>query len=303
MNTSNRREFLNACSVAAAASAPLAAAAKGEILTSFSTLGCPKWDWPTIVNNAAQWGFAGIELRGLQGEMDLTKRPEFQKDRWKESRQLLQDKKLKVIGLGASARMHEADSTARAKQLDEGRRFIDLAHQMKSPYVRVFGDKYIAGESKDATIARIVNGLSQLGLYAKSAGVTVLLESHGDFNDSATLLKILQQVDLKSVALLWDAHHTCVVGKEKPAATFQALKAYIRHVHLKDSHAVGDKREYVLLGEGDVPVKETVQALKNGGYKGFYNLEWEKAWAPLIAEPEVAFPQFAKKIREYYAAV
>ena len=44
---------------------------------AFSTLGCPKWEWKKILAVAAENGYSGIELRGIQGEMDLTKRPEF----------------------------------------------------------------------------------------------------------------------------------------------------------------------------------------------------------------------------------
>ena len=42
--------------------------------------------------------------------------------------------------------MHEKDPAAREKQLDEGRRFIDLAHAMGVKYVRMFGDKMPEGE-------------------------------------------------------------------------------------------------------------------------------------------------------------
>ena len=43
----------------------------------FSTLGCPAWPWSRIVGEADRLGFAAIELRGLMGEMDLTRRAEL----------------------------------------------------------------------------------------------------------------------------------------------------------------------------------------------------------------------------------
>ena len=49
--------------------------------------------------------------------------------------------------------------------------------------------------------------------------------------------------------------------------------------------------------------RETIQeALRTGGYQGFYCFEWEKVWHPEILEPEVSFPQYAKVMREYLAA-
>jgi predicted xylose isomerase-like sugar epimerase len=42
-----------------------------------------------------------------------------------------------------------------------------------------------------------------------------------------------------------------------------------------------------------VPVKRQIEALARIGYKGFYSFEWEKRWHPEIAEPEVAFADYA----------
>ena len=39
--------------------------------------------------------------------------------------------------------------------------------------------------------------------------------------------------------------------------------------------------------------------LKAGGYEGWINLEWEKRWIPALADPAVAFPQYAARLREY----
>jgi sugar phosphate isomerase/epimerase len=298
-----RRAFLHALTALAVAPALLSARSRGARLPiAFSTLGCPKWDWKTVLGQAAGMGYAAIELRGLQAEMDLTKRPELQGSRLKESLKDLAALDLVVSDLGASARMHEVDETARAAQLDEGRRFIDLAHAMGVPFVRVFGDKVLPGQTRAATVARIVAGLRTLGEHAKGSGVTVIIESHGDFTDSASLLEILEGVALPTVALLWDAHHTVVSSQESPAETFQKLGRFVRHTHLKDSRPEGEGRRYVLTGAGDVPVKETVRVLAAAGYKGYYCFEWEKVWHPEIEEPEVAFPHYARTMREYLAA-
>ena len=299
-NLTSRREFLSVLSVGICTPALLEAASRhSQNLISFSTLGCPQWEWKTILENAAKWGFSGIELRGIQGEMDLTKRPEFSKERIQRSLRELKEKNLKIANLGSSAHLHDPDSKVNAQQLDEGKRFIDLAHELKSPYIRVFGDKFVTGEARETSLERVVAGLRNLGQHARGSGVTVLIESHGDFFDSPTLKKVLETVNLPTVALLWDAHHTCVMGKEKPADTWQALGKYVRHVHLKDSIPKGNDRQYVLTGKGDVPVRQTVEVLVKNNYRGFYNLEWEKAWIPELEEPEVAFPQFAQVIREY----
>src|SRR5688500_59603 len=254
-----RRAFVAALTAAAAAPAIIRAQPRTPRLPiSFSTLGCPKWPWSRIVEQAAQMGYAAIELRGIEMQMDLTKRPEFSGTRLADSVKDLEALGLKISDLGASARMHESDPKIRAAQLDEGKRFVDLAQQLRAPYVRVFGDKVPPGEAKRDVMARVVEGLRALGEHAKGSGVGILIEAHGDFTDSPTLAQLLKSAAMDNVALLWDAHHTFVSGKEQPAATYAALGSYVRHTHLKDSKPEGAEVRYVLTGSGTVPVRDTV---------------------------------------------
>lgn len=231
--------------------------------------------------------------------MDLTRRPEFSVSRLASSVKDLEAAGLEVASLGSSVRLHEVQPATRSAQMDEGRRFIDLAHKLRAPYVRVFGDRWVAGEPRAATMERIASGLTELGRYAKGSGVSVVMESHGDFCDSITLLAILNRAKRSNVGLLWDAHHTVVMGHEQPADTLRRLRRHLRHTHLKDSKPDGRGVRYVLTGEGTVPVRETVKALVQQRYRGYYSFEWEKAWHPEIEEPEIAFPHFARVIRGY----
>jgi len=297
-----RRDLLKAAASCAAVPVLLPAKTAEKLPIAVSTLGCPKWDWNTIVRNTSKWGFAAIELRGILDQMDLTKVPEFSGTRLKGTLQDLSAAGMRISDLGASAEMHEPDPAKRAKNMDEARRFIDLAHQLQAPYVRVFPNKFVPGEDKRVTLERISSGLHELGEYAKPANVTVIVESHGDFRTSDDLLAILEGAHSQNVAFLWDAHHTCLEG-EDPAYTFKRLGKLTRHTHLKDSVPIPgkpkDDRLYVLTGTGQIPVKETVRVLARNGYKGYYCFEWEKRWHPEIDEPEVAFPHYAKTMRQY----
>jgi sugar phosphate isomerase/epimerase len=294
-----RRHFLR--SLAAAISLPTIPALSQPSTRptlGFSTLGCPAWDWMTILDFAAKHGFGSIELRGLEKSMDLTERPEFGAARIERSRKELADRGLRVSCLGSSARMHETEPAERAAQIAEARRFIDLAATLGAPYVRVFGDRLDATK-REEVMERVSSGLRELGSYAGDRGVIVLIESHGDFVTSPLLSEVLERSASPHVALLWDAHHTYAAGKEDPERTLERLGRYVRHTHLKDSRPGDKDRQYVLTGEGDVPVKRQVQLLAKRGYAGDYSFEWEKRWHPEIPEPDVAFPHFARVVREY----
>jgi sugar phosphate isomerase/epimerase len=307
----SRRDFLGASAAlvagACAGRMPVGSTA-GRVTTSrlplgFSTLGCPEWSWLQVLDFAAAHDYAAIELRGLQEAMDLTTRVEFGAARLAEAKTQLAARGLRVICLSSSANMHEMDTAKATPQLDEVRRFVDLAQALGAPYVRVFGNNYVEGVPRDTTLDHIAARLRQLGAYAEPKRVTILIESHGDFTDSSSLLAIVTRAASPAVAVLWDAHHTFVSGKETPDHTVRALGRWIRHTHLKDSMPVGNARRYVLTGEGEVPVRRQVELLAQSGYAGYYSFEWEKRWHPEIEEPEVALAHFAKVAGEYLRSV
>lgn len=294
-----RREFLQRLALVMAALPETICAAGERLPIGFSTLGCPSWDWLKILDFAQQNGFAAVELRGLQGTMDLPSRPEFGDVRIEQSIKEIASRGLRISCVSSSANLHDTGQQ-HEQQLADARRFIDLASRLGAPYVRVFGNKLVG--PRTAAIEHIASSLRDLGNYAGPKKVTVLLESHGDFTDSATLREILEQAASPQVALLWDAHNTFVDGKEDPAITVSQLGKYIRHTHLKDSRTENGKDHYVLTGRGDVPVKRQVELLFEAGYTGYYSFEWEKVWHPEIEEPEVAIADFARVIPQYLQA-
>src|SRR6476660_1112196 len=102
---------------------------------AFSTLGCPKWPWPQILEFASAKGFAAIELRGILGDLDLPARPEFAPDKIADVKKELAAHGLKVSDLGSSSELHHTDDAKRAHEIADAKRFIDLAEKLEAPYV------------------------------------------------------------------------------------------------------------------------------------------------------------------------
>src|SRR5262245_46902454 len=113
----NRRNLLKLAGSVVAGRAVLPATPAGTLPIAVSTLGCPKWDWNTIVRNTSESGFAALELRGILDQMDLPKCPEFTGTRLKGALRDLSAAGLAVSDLGASAQMHEPDPAKRAKHM------------------------------------------------------------------------------------------------------------------------------------------------------------------------------------------
>jgi sugar phosphate isomerase/epimerase len=301
MKLQTRRAFLETSAglIALAALNPLFKENKKTEKLAFSTLGCPDWSLKQIVDCSVENGYKGFEIRGLAGEMDLPKCAEFNKTNLPASLRLIKDNDIKIINLGSSANLHFAQEEKRKSNLDDAKRFIDLAEQLECPFVRVFPDDLPPDQSVEQTLDLIISGLITLGEYAKGSNVNILLESHGKVVYKDMLLKIMAGANHPKVGLIWDFFNMWVVTKESPKEVFDTLGKYIKHVHIKDANLVDGKPAYCLIGQGVAPLREAMDSLKRANYKGYYSFEWEKKWHPEIQDPEIALPHFAKEIIHY----
>ena len=269
---------------------------------AFNTLGCPDWSMSEIVECARRLGYDGIEMRFLAGNIDLLAAPELGVQH-EATAAVLREAKLEICCLGSSVRFDEPSAGKRAEELEIGRQYIDLARAMGIPFVRVHGDSLSKAESPAQAIDWVVEGLQRLAAYAADTGVTVLIESHGDFARSVLLREVMERVAAPQAGILWDTHHPWRFHGEPPHDTVAAIGRWIRHTHWKDSVRADDARgyRYVLFGEGEMPVRERLTALQSIRYNGWLSFEWEKKWHPSIEEPEVAFPQFITRMRALLA--
>ena len=303
IQSTSRRQFLRTSAALAAFSmaGKVLGSDKPKLKLSFSTLGCPDWSFEKIVQFGAANGYSGIELRGIQRQMDLTKCKEFNTpENISATMKMMKENHLSFVDLGSSAEMHHSDPTERKNNLDEARHFIDLAQQVNCPYVRVFPNK-MPKEDRDKTIELIVHGLIEAGDHAKGTNVKVLMETHGDVVESALIKQIMDSVNHPSVGLVWDVTNMWTITKEKPAEVYAVLKNYIYHTHIKDAKLIDGTPHYQLMGTGDVPIFDAIDILRKNNYPGYYSFEWEKLWHPEIDEPEIALADYPKVMEAHFS--
>jgi len=299
----SRRKFIRTTTALAGAAfaSPLMSFSKAAPLLSFSTLGCPDWTFMQITDFAVANHYDGLEIRGILREMDLTKCPVFKKENIAATKKIMEDKNLHFVNLGSSATLHYKEAGERQKNLDAAKQFIDLAHALDCPYVRVFPNNFPKEQDKNETIELIANGLKVLGEYAKGSNVTVLMETHGDAVWIADIVKIMQAAEGSDAGLIWDLANMWNATKEPPSEMYAQLKKYIHHTHIKDNTIADGKINYCLLGKGEVPIFEGIDLLYKDGYKGYYSFEWEKLWHPEIAEPEIAITDYPKAMKAHFS--
>jgi sugar phosphate isomerase/epimerase len=304
MDQYSRRQFVQTSSLLVAGSLFTSSFAfkKRKPQLSFSTLGCPDWSFAQITDFAAANGYTGIELRGIQREMDLTKCKDLNSIQSRlDTLKIMGDKGLKFVDFGSSCTLHISDPIERRKNLNEGRRFIELAMQLNCPFVRVFPNNLPEKDpQRSNALDLIIKGLLELADFAKGSNVSVLIESHGDLVKINDLEFVMKAAKHPNTGMIWDVTNMWTITKEPPVEAYKALRSYIKHTHIKNAKIVDGKVQYVLLNQGEVPIFEAIDALASGGYKGFYSFEWEKLWHPEIGEPEVALADYPKAMRAHF---
>ncbi|MDP9313621.1 MAG: sugar phosphate isomerase/epimerase [Chloroflexota bacterium] len=256
---------------------------------AFTTLACPGWTLEQAAEAAGRYGYEGLELRLLDGELVT---PALSVDQQARVRHVCADAGLELCCLDTSLKV--ADPAA---SLDEGYGYLDLAAVLGSPLIRVFGGAP-NGEPLESSAPRAAERLAALAERGRSVGVRVALETHDTFAAGQAVAAALASVPDEYAGALWDTLHPVRVG-ETAEETLDLIGGRLLHMHIKDGNVQPNINECRLLGEGTVPVQEILRALAARGYRGWLAVEWEKKWQPQIAEPEVALPQYAETLRTY----
>lgn len=258
----------------------------------YSTLACPGWTLEQAAAEAGRLGYQGLELRLVDGALI---RPDLPRAARERIRAVLRAAGLELMAVDSSIRLlgEQPEAEAGAELLA----FLELAADLGAPLVRVFGGAAPEGTEAEAATARAAGILERAVPEAERLGVSVGLETHDAFSAVGAVAAVLARVPSVQVGMVWDLLHTHRMG-DTPAAVVELLGGRVLDVHLKDARRAGIERwQLVPLGEGEVPVRECLAVLLDGGYAGPLVVEWEKHWHPEIEEPEVALPHEIRVLR------
>ena len=263
---------------------------------AFSTLGCPDFSWSDIYSMAKDFGFDGIEMRGLGNDIFSVRAQPFRADQIDKTIANLKRMRLEIPCLSTGCVLKDADCWQQTKA--EIKEYIRLAEKLGAKYIRLLGDRNadIEGEVDDEIV---LAALKDIVPYAEAHGVILLVETNGVYSDTARLRDLLARVESDNVAALWDMHHPYRFANEKPETTIQNLGVYIKHIHIKDSVMVDGKVKYKIMGEGDMPVESMIRALRSVNYEGYISLEWVKNTAPELQSAGIVFPHFANYMEQF----
>ena len=264
---------------------------------AFSTLGCPNWELERIAQAAHAFGYEGVELRAVGGDLDLLNRSEFRPWAVATTRQWFADQGLSVCCVDSSCTFDSLDEHERRHQVEIAIRHCELSAQLDSQLVRVFPDRIPKGSTREQTRDNIASSLKEVAENCPDS-VRVGLETHGDFARAEAAAEIVKLAANPRVALIWDVANALNAGDSIEESAI-GVSPYLAHVHLRDASYVAGQEHWqpVLAGRGNVSFEDAVGELERMQYDGYICFEWEKYWHPDIEDPEIALPDFANAMR------
>ena len=167
-----------------------------------------------------------------------------------------------------------ADPETAAAHIAETHQFIDLAAEIGSDKLRVFGGQIGAGLSREDAIEQVAQALREVADHAGEKEVSICLETHDDWCDPSHVAALMAAVDHPYIAVNWDIMHPVRTGLATIDEAYKMLAPWIQYVHIHDGTADLSQLTFKAIGEGDIDHKRALQLLLENGYAGCLSGEW-----------------------------
>lgn len=212
---------------------------------------------------------------------------------------MLADAGLAISCYTLSSNFGLPEGAERRALVDNIRHETDMAVILGAKVCRIestFGPKSDEKVTFEDMIDRVVRGTKEVAEHALTLGVRLGLENHGRYMGSFhTVAQLIKDVDSPAYQAVPDIGNFFVVD-EDPLAACRELAKFAIHVHAKDFRRMpadpkmgegwfvtpgGYQLQGAVVGEGDVPVRECLKALRDRGYDGCLSVEHESPEDPI----------------------
>jgi sugar phosphate isomerase/epimerase len=175
------------------------------------------------------------------------------------------------------------------KQLDSLRRCIDIAHELGSPFTRIFSGRkemilFGKNGAEQWNVAKgawdALPGLIEPAVrIAENAKMPLVVETGNGtmVNSSWTARKLIDAIGSNYLKVLWDPANNCYAHEKMYPDGYEIIRGHIGHIHIKDVFVDTPKAtlEVREMGKGQLADQfvPTAAALKNDEYDGVISFE------------------------------
>ena len=243
---------------------------------TFSTKNVNRPTFLELCKYAYDYGFSGFEIYDAIKERKQHYDSVLRSDRVADAKRKLRNRSLSVSALVYPYSVDSAEATG-----EEILKYVTMADQAGVAQVILSVDKKVADEVLTEKLLAAIK-------RAESADVEILFETKGYLSATENVIDVIKLFSSAAVGAAWNIRETYFGAGESAEATIKNLGAYIKYVKL------GDMKDgkAVLIGEGDLPVDEFVNALTSLNFDGFVSV----AWNDEINDADIVLTHFANYI-------
>jgi len=263
------------------------------------------WDIETIIRNCEATGFEAVELRTTHRH---GVEPSLAKGQRAEVRKKFEGSRVRLLSLGSTCEYHYADAAVVEKNIEETRRFCELASDVGARGVKVRPNGFVKGVPHETTLEQIGKALARCGDAARDLGVEIWLEVHGEETQLPSNIRCIMDVaQHPGVGVCWNSNDADVVDGSV-VQNFELLKPWLRNVHINElwrtlspwGTAAGVPPEKAIPGfpayGRPYPWRELFSLLRSTGYDRYTLAE-----VPASCEP-IRFMRYYRALWEMLAA-
>ena len=212
-----------------------------------------------------------LELRSVQGINVL----DLDDQQLQRIKQELDAAGIGVAAIGSPIGKVPVDSP-RDVQMKRFERAVQVAKYMQTPYIRIFSFyQHASGLAELLPAARrneVMEHLQAMLMLVEQENIILLHENEKEiYGDTiARCVDILRTINDDHLQAAFDPANFIQCGEPPYPEAYQALKPWIRYVHVKDALEDG---QVVAAGEGISRWPDLLRQLRRDGYDGFLALE------------------------------
>ncbi len=242
----------------------------------FSTKNVNRASFLDTCRFAYDYGFAGFEIYDAVNERSQHHDSILRRERIADAKRKLINRNLSVSALRMPYPLESEQTTKEVVS-----KYVDMAANAGIAYI-------IVRVEEETELTAIGEKISDAVKKAEKADVGILFETVGYLSETEHVIEIINYFSSAAIGAAWNVRGTYFGQGETAETTIKTLGAYIKYVRL------GDMKDgkTVLIGEGELPVKNLINALSSLNFDGFICAAWNEE----INDADIVLTHFANYI-------
>ncbi len=242
----------------------------------FSTKNVNRPSFLDTCRYAYDYGYAGFEIYDAVAERKQHYDSILRSDRNADAKRKLFNRGLAVSALRYPYAVESEQATEEALV-----KYVDMARNagVERVIVRIM-------EKTDTAV--LASKLMAAIRRAEAADVQILFETAGYLAETENVIDLINFFSSAAIGVAWNTRETYFNAGESADTTIKTLGAYIKYVRLGD---MKDGKK-VLIGEGELPVTNVINALSSLNFDGYICVAWNEE----IQDADIVLTHFANYI-------